>query len=53
VIYLTADQVLDLHTEALALGGTEGLRSVHLLHSAVGQAEQTAFGEDAYRTIPD
>lgn len=45
--------MLDLHAEALALGGSEGLRSVHLLNSSVGQAEQTAFGEDAYPTIPD
>ena len=51
--YLTADQVLDLHAEALALGGSEGLRSAHLLHSAIAQPEQTAFGEDAYPTIPD
>ena len=53
MIYLTADQVLELHADALALGGSAGLRSVHLLHSAVGQPEQTAFGEDAYPTIPD
>ena len=53
VVYLTADQVLDLHAEALTLGGSEGLRSAHLLHSAIAQPEQTAFGEDAYPTIPD
>ena len=53
VIYLSADQVLDLHAEALTLGGRKGVRSVHLLHSAVGQPEQAAFGEDAYPTIPD
>jgi hypothetical protein len=53
VVCLTADQVLDLHAEALALGGGEGLRSVHLLHSAIAQPEQTAFGKDAYATIPE
>ena len=40
------DQVLDLHAEALTLGGTDGLRSVHLLHSAIGQVGQTVFGQD-------
>jgi len=53
VIYLTADQVLDLHAEALTLGGGEGLLSAHLLHSAIAQPEQTAFGEDAHPTIPE
>jgi death-on-curing protein len=53
VIYLTADQVLSLHAEALALGGSEGLRSTHLLYSAVGQPEQSAFGEDVYPAVPD
>ena len=53
VVYLTVDQVLDLHAEALTLGGSEGLRSVHLLRSAVGQAEQTAFREDAYPSISE
>jgi death-on-curing protein len=53
VVHLTADQVLDLHAEALTLGGRTGVRSVHLLHSAIGQVEQTAFGEDAYPTVPE
>jgi death on curing protein len=53
VVHLTIDQVLDLHAEALTLGGADGLRSVHLLHSAIGQVEQTVFGEDAYPTIPE
>jgi death-on-curing protein len=53
VVYLTADQVLELHADVLMLGGTDGLRSVHLLHSAIGQAERTAFGEDAYPSIPE
>ncbi len=53
IVHLTADQVLDLHAEALTLGGSPGLRSVHLLQSAVGQVAQTAFGEDAYPTVPE
>ena len=51
--YLTADQVLDLHADALGLGGSAGLRSAHLLYSAVGQPEQSAFGEDVYPGVPE
>jgi death-on-curing protein len=53
VEYLTIDQVLALHTEALTLGGTEGLRSEHLLASAVLQPQQSAFGEDAYPALAE
>jgi death on curing protein len=53
IVHLTADQVLDLHAEALTFGGRAGVRSVHLLHSAIGQVEQTVFGEDAYPTVPE
>jgi death on curing protein len=53
IIHLSADQVLDLHTEALTFGGRPGLRSVHLLHSAIGQVEQAVFGEDAYPTVQE
>jgi death on curing protein len=53
IIYLTIDQVLDLHTEVLTLGGAEGLRSAHLLASAVLQAQQSAFGEDAYQSVAE
>ncbi len=45
--------MLDLHAEALTLGGSTGVRSVHLLLSAIGQVEQTVFGEDAYPTVPE
>ena len=53
IIYLTVDQLKDLHTQALTLGGVDGLRSEHLLASAVFQPQQSAFGEDAYATIPE
>jgi death-on-curing protein len=53
VEYLTIDQVVALHAEALTLGGVEGLRSEQLLASAVFQPQQSAFGEDAYPTIPE
>lgn len=53
IIYLTVDQVLDLHTEALALGGAEGLRSAHMLAAAVFQVQQSAFGDEAYQTMAE
>ena len=53
IIYLTVDHVLELHEQVLTLGGPQGLRSAHLLASAVFQAQQSAFGEDAYQTIAE
>lgn len=53
MIYLTIDQVLALHEEVLTLGGAAGVRSAHLLGSAVLQAQQSAFGEEAYATLAE
>ena len=53
IIYLTVDHVLELHEQVLTLGGPQGLRSAHLLASAVFQAQQSAFSEDAYQTIAE
>jgi len=54
VIYLTVDGVIELHTFALENGGgLDGIRSQQQLASAVRQAEQSAFSEDAYQTIPE
>lgn len=53
IVYLTVDQVLEYHQEALAFGGSAGARSEHLLASAVFQPQQSAFGEDAYPEIVD
>lgn len=53
-IYLTVDQVLELHTMALTLfGGLDGLRSTHLLAAAVMQPQQSAFADDAYQTLAE
>lgn len=41
VVYLTVDQVTELHEEALTLGGAGGVRSEQLLASAVLQPQQT------------
>ena len=52
VIYLTVEIVQSFHVRALEEhGGIAGLRSQELLESAVFQAQQSAFGEDAYPTI--
>jgi death-on-curing protein len=53
VIYLTVDQIIRFHDLALELGGSEGLRSEQSLASSVFQPQQSAFGEDAYQSIPE
>jgi death-on-curing protein len=55
VVYLTIDEVLKNHTFALTLGngGLDGVRSQQVLASAVNQPQQSAFGDDAYPTIPE
>jgi death-on-curing protein len=53
LLYLTADQILALHREALTLGGLDGIRSEHGLASAVFQPQQSVFGQDAYPTVAD
>jgi prophage maintenance system killer protein len=52
--YLTIDHVMEYHEAAVReFGGLDGIRSRHELAAAVMQAQQSAFGEDAYATIPD
>jgi death-on-curing protein len=52
-VYLTVDQIKELHRDAIAeFGGLDGLRSEQLLFSALTQVQQSAFGEDAYPGIP-
>ncbi len=52
-VYLTIDHILELHAEVIALGGLDGLRSTQLLASAMFQAQQSAFGEDAHQSIAE
>ena len=53
-VYLTVDDVIELHTIALAVGGgRDGIRSQQGLASAVAQPQQSAFGEDLYKTVPE
>ena len=52
VIYLSVEAVEIFHERALREhGGSEGLRSRELLESAVFQPQQSAFGDDAYKSI--
>jgi death-on-curing protein len=54
VRYLTVDQVIEFHGEALReFGGLDGIRSQHQLSAAVQMPQQSAFGEDAYPSIPE
>jgi death-on-curing protein len=54
VRYLTIDQVIEFHGEALReFGGLDGFRSAHQLSSAVLMPQQSAFGQDAYAGIPE
>jgi prophage maintenance system killer protein len=54
IIFLTVDQVIELHTLALTYGsgGIDGVRSHQQLAAAVMHPQQSAFGEDAYPTEP-
>jgi len=54
VSYLSAEQILELHSRAIELfGGLDGMRSESQFLSAVFQPQQSAFGDDAYKTIPE
>ncbi len=54
VRYLTVDQVLDFQAEALReFGGLDGIRSSHQLAAAVLMPQQSAFGQDAYSSVPE
>ena len=53
-VYLTVDQVKELHRDAIEqFGGLDGVRAEQQLYSALAQVQQSAFGEDAYPTIPE
>ena len=52
--YLTVDQVIEFHAEALReFGGLDGLRAPHQLSAAVLMPQQSAFGEDAYSSVAE
>lgn len=52
-VYLSADDVIHLHDEALQeYGGTHGLRDAGALESAIAQPAMHAFGVEPYSTVP-
>ena len=52
IVYLSIESIRSFHARALhEHGGIEGVRSEELLESAVFQAQQSAFGEDAYASV--
>jgi death-on-curing protein len=53
-VYLTPEQVVDLHDEAItAFGGTPGLRDVGALASALAQPAMEAFGVELYPSLTE
>jgi len=53
LIYLTVDEVLEFHTMILELGGASGVRSEHLLASAVFQPQQGYGSTEFYPTVAE
>ena len=50
--YITLEQVLQLHAMVLLKdGGSEGVRDIGRLESAVASQYQEVFGEELYPTI--
>lgn len=50
--YLTTENVLQIHFEIVeAIGGSQGLRDVGLLESAVGRPQASFGGKDLYPTL--
>lgn len=52
--YLALEEVIELHSALIsASGGSEGIRDVGLLESAVAQPQAAAFGQELYPTIAE
>lgn len=50
--YLSLEEVIELHDALIsASGGSEGIRDIGLLESAIAQPSMGAFGQDLYPTI--
>lgn len=48
IVYLTVEDVLDIHSEAMKLGGFEGAPDVAGIEASIGAVEQTFDGERLY-----
>ncbi|MBR4879772.1 MAG: type II toxin-antitoxin system death-on-curing family toxin [Clostridia bacterium] len=54
MIILTVDEIMALHTQLTKrTGGSDGLREMGLLESAVYSAETSFGGEDIYKTVEE
>lgn len=54
IVYLTLDQVLRIHSRALAdAGGTPDIRDLGGVESAVAQPQMTFGGEDLYPSLAE
>lgn len=54
MILLTVDEVIELHTKLIAkTGGSDGLRDLGLLESAVYSAQSSFGDEELYPTTPE
>lgn len=53
-IWITPEQALKVHTQLIQYtGGSDGLRELGVLQSAIEGPLQTLFGQDAYPTITE
>ena len=54
MILLTVDEIIELHTKLIAkTGGSDGLRDLRLLESAVYSAQSSFNDEELYPTISE
>jgi len=54
VIYLTLEDLLEIHRRVIeSTGGSDGIRSIPMLDSAVARPQATFGGIDLYPSIPE
>ena len=54
MLYLTLEQILDIHHQIIAqTGGGSGITNRGLLESAVAQPQMTFGGQELYATLPE
>ncbi|MBQ1955740.1 MAG: type II toxin-antitoxin system death-on-curing family toxin [Clostridia bacterium] len=54
MILLTVDEIIDLHSKLIAkTGGSDGLRDLGLLESAIYSAESSFGSEELYPTVTE
>lgn len=54
MIYLTLEQILDIHNQIIAqTTGSSGISNKGLLESAIAQPQMTFDGQELYTTLPE